>query len=103
MIAYYRAFLVPRQLEATARALGSVHVPVLLLRGARDHVLPNEQLAEVIGALPHETRVEAHVFPCGGHLLPLEVPAAVARAVDDFIAELPLPLAPMDGAPYSPM
>jgi pimeloyl-ACP methyl ester carboxylesterase len=98
MIAYYRAFLLPKQLAATARALGSVRLPVLFLRGARDTVLPNTQLVESLGALPVETRAEVHIFPYGGHLLPLEAPEAVARALDAFAAELPLARAPTQPA-----
>jgi len=89
MISYYKAFLLPRQLVATARCLPDIHVPVLLLRGARDMVLPNSVLLDVISALPEDTRVEVHIFAYGGHLLPLEAPAAVARAIDTFVAELP--------------
>ena len=62
---------------------------MLLLRGARDMVLPNSVLLDVISALPEDTRVEVHIFAYGGHLLPLEAPAAVARAIDTFVAELP--------------
>jgi pimeloyl-ACP methyl ester carboxylesterase len=89
MVAYYKAFLLPKQLAATARCLGDVNVPVLMLRGARDGVVPNSLLLEAIAALPEETRVEVHIFGYGGHLLPLEAPAAVARALDSFVAELP--------------
>jgi pimeloyl-ACP methyl ester carboxylesterase len=89
MISYYKAFLLPKQLAATAGCLAGVRVPVLLLRGARDFVLPNSLLLDVIAALPEETRVEIHIFAYGGHLLPLEAPAPVARAIDTFVAELP--------------
>jgi pimeloyl-ACP methyl ester carboxylesterase len=99
LVTYYRAFLSPKELALTARALGSVRGRVLFLRGARDHVLPNSVLAEAVGALPPETRAEVHVFPYGGHLLPLEAPAAVARAVDDFIVQVPLPDEPTESAP----
>lgn len=95
MVAYYKAFLLPKELAATERGLGQVHAPVLILRGARDTVLPNSLLAEAVAALPERTRAEVHVFPYGGHLLPLEAPSAVADAIDGFIEELPL----LRGAP----
>jgi hypothetical protein len=43
-------------------------------------------MARVVEALPPETRVEVHGFAVGGHLLPIELPAEVARAIDDFLA-----------------
>ena len=89
MIAYYKSFLLPKQLAATARCLTDVHTPVLMLRGARDGVVPNSLLVDAIAALPDDTRVEVHIFAYGGHLLPLEAPGAVARALDSFVAELP--------------
>jgi len=85
MSAYYRAFLTPRELAASERDLAEVRMPVLVLRGRRDHVLPNSVMARVVEALPAETRVEVHGFAVGGHLLPIELPAEVARAIDDFL------------------
>ena len=89
MKGYYQAFLTQRELAETARCLRDVDAPVLILRGARDHVLGNTLLLDLIGALPEQTRIEVHIFAVGGHLLPLEAPAAVARAIDAFVAELP--------------
>lgn len=89
MIAYYRAFLSPAELAATEQDLARVEMPVLVLRGARDHVLPNSVMAHIVDALPPGARVETRAFAFGGHLLPIEEPAAVARAIADFIETLP--------------
>ncbi len=89
MIAYYREFLAPAELAATERDLARIHVPVLVVRGARDHVLPNTVMAHIVDALPPGARVETRAFAFGGHLLPLEEPVAVARAVAEFVASLP--------------
>lgn len=89
MLAYYRAFLAPDELVQTEHDLGRVRLPVLILRGARDHVLPPTVMARVADALPPTTPVETRQFAFGGHLLPLEEPVPVAHAIADFVRELP--------------
>jgi pimeloyl-ACP methyl ester carboxylesterase len=104
MVGYYKAFLLPKQLDVTAQCLQQIHAPILILRGARDYVLSNASLVDAIAAMPEDTRVEVHIFAYGGHLLPLEAPQAVAKAIDTFLGELPrLATLPEEtAAPLSP-
>ena len=65
----------------TLNALGASGVPVLVVAGDRDRLLPL-QLADA-GRLPNRG---LHVFYRVGHLLPLEVPALLSTLIDDFVA-----------------
>lgn len=87
---HYRAFLnlirhLPRWREAH-RAYGRVRVPVLLVYGERDWSREAERrrtLAEIPGA-------RLVTVPGAGHFLPLDQPAALARAIRDFARGLGL-------------
>jgi len=64
--------------------LPALACPTLLLSGARD--VPDMRLiADLIaGAAPHVTRID---FPDAGHMLHLECPGPVAKAIAHFVAE----------------
>lgn len=57
--------------------------PTLLLHGARDPWIPVEHAHRMDADIPNS---ELIVIPDGAHFLPLDTPAAVARAVLTFIA-----------------
>lgn len=57
--------------------------PLLYLHGARDGCIDRRFALVATGALPEGSRVE--VVPGAGHFVPLEQPAAVARAVLAFV------------------
>ncbi len=60
--------------------LGELAVPVVLVWGAEDRVLP----APDVSGLP--PRVSAHVVPGVGHMVPIEQPAQVVDAVREAVA-----------------
>ncbi|MFI6151624.1 alpha/beta fold hydrolase [Kitasatospora sp. NPDC051170] len=66
--------------------VGAIDVPVAVLAGQHDAVEPPGVLRECL--LPHLPRAELTVVPEAGHLLPLESPAAVAAAAQEFLARL---------------
>lgn len=84
LLGYYRAFLSPDELERTRRELGRVRVPVLVLWGGRDGVLPRSVITAIRGAIAPAVRVDVRVYPQAAHLLPMERPEEVARAIDDL-------------------
>jgi pimeloyl-ACP methyl ester carboxylesterase len=84
LLGYYRAFLAPEELQRTQRALGQVRVPVLVLWGRRDGVLPLSVVTAIRGAIAPRVRVEVRWFPQAAHLLPMEQPEDVARALDEL-------------------
>ncbi|GAA0799445.1 alpha/beta fold hydrolase [Spirilliplanes yamanashiensis] len=61
--------------------LAQVHVPAVVLAGARDTVVA-PRLGEAVAAALPAARYE--LLPGAGHMLPLEAPAAVAAAVRDL-------------------
>jgi pimeloyl-ACP methyl ester carboxylesterase len=84
LLGYYRAFLSPEELQRTEAALGRVRAPVLVLWGRRDGVVPSSVVAAIRGAIAPAVRVEVRWFPQAAHLLPMERPDDVARALDDL-------------------
>ncbi|MCW2692994.1 MAG: alpha/beta hydrolase fold protein [Mycobacterium sp.] len=74
-------FLV-RDIRALTARLGEVRVPVRLLHGTRDAQVPFSSAGEATVAIPG-----AQLQPVvGGHLLPWELPAAIAEAVRELVA-----------------
>jgi pimeloyl-ACP methyl ester carboxylesterase len=64
-----------------------ITVPSVILEGAEDTVAPPGRSERQMGLFPPGT--ERHVIPRGGHFLPREHPAAVARALLDLLARAP--------------
>lgn len=62
--------------------LRAADVPALVLRGEEDALIPRDEAAAMADALPKATFVE---LPGAGHLAPLEVPAEVAGALEDWL------------------
>jgi pimeloyl-ACP methyl ester carboxylesterase len=88
MLAYYRAFLTPGELERTERALGNVQAPVLVLWGRRDGVLPPSLVEVIRDAIAPNVHVDVRWFPEAAHLLPMERPDEVAAALDELDQKL---------------
>lgn len=97
LLQYYRAFLQPRALRRTERDLGRIHVPVLVLWGVHDHVVPPRTAGEIRDALPRSTPVTTRWFTTG-HLLPIEQPQAMADAISAFARLLQPPARARSGA-----
>jgi len=68
-----------------AQYLDSLRLPVLFLHGAADPLVPPEQLAPTVAAIPG-ARLEL-LAGCG-HLPMVEQPSAVARAIGDLLTAL---------------
>jgi alpha-beta hydrolase superfamily lysophospholipase len=68
--------------EDAARRL---RVPTLILCGGHDELTP-PALSQRLGALIAGSRVE--IVPSAGHMLPLEAPEAVNRAIVSFLGPL---------------
>jgi len=60
--------------------LREIDVPVIVLHGDADTLLPLQAARDLVAALP---RAELRVVPRAGHGLPLTHPEAVVRAVDE--------------------
>jgi 3-oxoadipate enol-lactonase len=65
--------------------LGTIDVPTLVVGGAEDGVTPPDVLRSMAAAIPN-SRVE--ILEQGGHLCPLERPAAFNRVVGEFLGAL---------------
>jgi pimeloyl-ACP methyl ester carboxylesterase len=65
--------------------LGTIDVPTLAVGGAEDGVTPPEVLRAMAAAIPR-SRVE--ILEQGGHLCPLERPAAFNHVVSEFLGAL---------------
>jgi pimeloyl-ACP methyl ester carboxylesterase len=88
LLGYYRAFLSPRELQRTEAALGRVRAPVLVLWGRRDGVVPTSVVTAIRGAIAPAVRVDVRWYPQAAHLLPMEQPEDVARALDELDGRL---------------
>jgi pimeloyl-ACP methyl ester carboxylesterase len=62
--------------------LRAADVPALVVRGAEDALIPGEEAAAMVDALPRGTLVE---LPGAGHLAPLEVPGELAAVVGGWL------------------
>lgn len=71
--------------DVTAR-LGSITCPVLVLAGQHDGISPPAEMRAMAQALPRARFVE---IPAASHMSPLEQPAAVNRAIQQFLDLLP--------------
>jgi len=87
LLAYYRSFLRPDALHQAELDLAKIRVPVLVLWGSQDHVVPQSVVAEILRALPAGTPVITRSLPTG-HLAPLEKPSEVASAISMFARQL---------------
>jgi 3-oxoadipate enol-lactonase len=65
--------------------LGTIDVPTLVIGGAEDAVTPPDVLREMAAAIPN-SRIE--LLEHGGHLAPLERPAAFNHIVTEFLGTL---------------
>jgi pimeloyl-ACP methyl ester carboxylesterase len=90
LLAYYRSFLRPDALHQAELDLARIRVPVLVLWGSHDHVVPARVVAETLADLPAGTPVTTLSLPAG-HLAPLEVPSEVASAISKFARDLAPP------------
>lgn len=68
---------------ALVEALAMSGIPMFVVWGDRDHVLPFSHLAAAAAALP---RAEAHVFAKTGHMPQIERPDEFAAVVEDFLS-----------------
>ncbi len=64
-------------------SLGRIRCPTLVLVGQCDALSPPTEMRAMAAAMPDSKFVE---IPDAGHLAPLENPAAVNAAIDDFLA-----------------
>lgn len=65
--------------------LGQIRVPVLVLAGDDDQIVPAAGMEEMANGIPG---AQFTVIPGSGHLSPLEQPAAVNAAVSGFLQQL---------------
>ena len=85
---YYRAFLDVDAVTRSERALDRLRAPTLLVWGADYRIVPGDVLVAT------EKRLRAvsptvEVVPEAGHLVTMSKPAAVAAALNHFLAALP--------------
>lgn len=83
---YYRAFLDAQEIARTEASLSQLRMPVLLVWGDADEIVPLDVLHAAEKRLPHAT---TRIVPGIGHLVPLSAPRAVADAIDRFLGTLP--------------
>lgn len=67
-------------------ALDQIQAPCLVLCGENDQLTPPRRAQYLHDQLPH---AELQIFPQTGHMLQLEAPDAVARALTDFLEKFP--------------
>jgi len=65
--------------------LARIRVPVLVVAGDDDQIVPAAGMQEMAGAIAGARFV---VIPGGGHLAPLEQPTAVNRILADFLGQI---------------
>lgn len=66
--------------------LPKIACPTLVLAGSHDVISPPAEMALMAQAIPNARFVE---IPDAGHMSPFEQPAAVNRAIADFLAAIP--------------
>lgn len=69
-----------------AGRLGEFDLPVLVVTGDDDHIVPTANSIRLAGEIPNATLV---VIPAAGHVPHEEQPAAFLQAVDEFMKSLP--------------
>lgn len=70
--------------EDWSARVGKLEVPTLVVVGEHDPALPLAVQRRLV--LPHLAAHTLHVIPNVGHLMPMECPARLAKAMQDFIA-----------------
>ena len=65
--------------------LGTIDMPTLVVGGAEDGITPPEVLRSMADSIP-KSRIE--ILEQGGHLCPLERPAAFNHVVSEFLGTL---------------
>lgn len=70
--------------DATAKKLAHLNVPVLILNGTADEVIPPVNSTILAHTLPHTKLIR---WPNGGHAMIFQYPDGLANAINDFIAE----------------
>ena len=73
----------PEWRERLLRELAELDIPLLILWGDRDRVLPSHQLRAAVAALPD---AQSHVFADTGHMPQIERPDEFAALVAAFLA-----------------
>jgi pimeloyl-ACP methyl ester carboxylesterase len=73
----------PEWREELLRQLSELDIPVLVVWGDSDHVLPSHHLRAAIAALPN---AKTHVFAETGHMPQIERPDQFAALVQAFLA-----------------
>lgn len=80
---WLRSELGPRTVRSNfAGELHRLAMPVLILHGERDWMMPPAYARRAHERLPHST---LHLFPTAGHMVPREHPAEVTALIDAFL------------------
>ena len=95
--AAWDAWLTHGSREDISFAMSQIDVPVTILSGSADAVLPSAVLNREVAARLSDVRNMA--IPGAGHLLPLEAPDAVVAVIIQVLAELTVPLAIVAATP----
>ncbi len=66
--------------------LAMIEVPTLVIVGESDAISPAAEMTSIAHRLP---RAELRVIPNAGHMAPLENPASVNGAIEEFLNQLP--------------
>ena len=65
------------------QALSGLQMPILLVQGEKDNVLPKDMIAQTNAALPQAT---LYIVPGGGHMSNENKAAEVAAVTVDFLS-----------------
>jgi pimeloyl-ACP methyl ester carboxylesterase len=68
--------------EQVSERMARIQVPVLLLFGEYDEVVPPGNAALMADKLPN---AEVKILPAAGHLFPIERPEATVAAIREFL------------------
>jgi pimeloyl-ACP methyl ester carboxylesterase len=83
---WLRTELLPRRVRTDfTPELHRLTMPVLILHGAHDWVMPVRYARRAAAQIPH---ARLHVFEEAGHLVPREHPAAVNRIIHSFLCSV---------------
>lgn len=72
-----------QRVSAANRLYLAADVPILVIWGGEDRIIPVAHAHDTASLLPH-SRLE--IIPGAGHFVPAERPAQVVRAIEDFLA-----------------
>jgi len=87
--AFWEFLLASEPLDVTGR-LGELTMPILVITGDDDRVVPTEQTIQLAGGWKNARLV---VLPECGHVPQEECPGALLEAIDGFVDKLELPKA----------